>query len=143
MNDFSPMNDNISPEITIRRENGLPIDYTCPLRLLEFNSSSLLLSAGSTSGDELQSIEIGFSYAFSVVDPNEGIEEVIEQDLPALEYSILYLVAQSMGILKCDFENQNINLWSGIESRNVTSPNSYVVSLSSYQMDSVDPDSSK
>lgn len=77
--------------LSVERENGLPISYAC------------------RGADRQHNLTLSFEYEFAVTDPAEDIgAEVIQQMLPALEYYILYYVAEAVGVLTCDFASQNI-----------------------------------
>jgi hypothetical protein len=81
--------------LEIERANGLPITVTC--------SSN----ATATSGEK-RAVILEFDYEFEIVDPKEDLAEVMKQDLPKLEFFILYYLAQETGLLECDLDRQAI-----------------------------------
>lgn len=139
MSAYSPMNENLSTEITIRKRNGLPVQYSCPYPQ---SANTTTVSYRSDADDEsvlyeLRSIEIKYAYEFAILGPNESIDEVIIQDLESLEYTFLYLVAKATSLLKCNFDSQNIILWDSDTIQEPRSQVPYLVSLSSDPDDEV------
>ena len=141
----SPLNENISPEISIREENGIPVEFRCPLPALNKSKlNDVAPSDGLLAGNETtyRKIEINFEYEFAILDPQESIEEVMDQDLPNLEYGILYLVAKSTGLLKCNLKNESIASW-GPSDPTSSRQDLYLVSLSSGLSDQYNAETGK
>jgi hypothetical protein len=126
----SPQSENVSRDIIIREENGIPVEIACPLPLPKISTTESWRRNTTADITQLNSVDVKFSYEFAILDPKESIEEVIEQDLPSLEYGILYLVAKSTGLLQCDLKNQNINLWATDVMTVISNPEPYLVGLS-------------
>lgn len=121
----SPLNENLAPGLVVREEYGIPVEFACPVpSILEPREAAAVDS-------DVRTIDVNFSYEFAILDPRESIEEVMEQDLPNLEYGILYLVAKSIGLLKCELQRQNVSSWATDVLTDSTNTEPYIVSLSS------------
>jgi hypothetical protein len=131
----STLTDALSPNITVLEEEGVPVEFRCPLpstRLARKQPKRNLAEFSS------RQIVVNFGYEFSVPNPREGIEEVLVQDLPELEYGYLFLVARSTGLLKCQSNHEIINLWAINANENKSSTQGpYLVSLSTGPSDEV------
>jgi hypothetical protein len=104
------------PAATTKWEDrGLPVSISCiPVideavveqSLLAADTSSSLSSATNattTQHQQQQALTLLFGYEFAVIDPREPVGgEVIHQDLPFLEYQLLYYVADAIGLHQCD-----------------------------------------
>lgn len=140
----SPMAELISNKLSIIVENGLPVEYYCPLQDSQEAVAKKSDKIGSRALSDLNTHRISFFYEISIANPMESImEEFIEQDLPTFEYAILYMVAKSTYLLKCDFTRQDIKLWANNVSVDSNSPPPYLASLSSNPHDSWSNDASK
>lgn len=139
MNDWSPMNEILSNAITIRKRNGLPVEYSCPYTRSDNGTSLSARSdlAGDSSFHGLQSIVVSYAYEFGMLDPGESMEEVLLQDLASLEFTFLYLVAKSTSLLKCDVDNQIVDFSASYTTQHDSSQVPYLVSLSSDPVDEI------
>lgn len=120
-------------EPEIERANGLPITVTC---------------TNSTSNTEAsrKAALIEFDYELAIVNPNEHLAEFMKQDLPSLEFFLLFYVADEAGLLECNLERQviaptqtgaagDVSAISGIDLERL---NVDIVSLSSTSTDTRD-----
>jgi hypothetical protein len=133
MSFLSPMSESRSPEIIVRRRNGLPLEYSCPFPRSE--NITIVSSRAGLANESfiygLQSIEVNYAYEFTIVDPNESIEEIMTQDVASLEYAFLYLVAKATSLLNCSFDSQNIDAWASTPPQADQGYLPYLVTLSS------------
>jgi hypothetical protein len=100
--------------LEVEQANGLPITVTC-------TSNSTVAAT-----DRRRGVIMEFDYEFAILDPKEELAEVMKQDLPALEFFILYYVAEETGLLECDFERQAIQPLPGDNSNGASSTTSMV-----------------
>jgi len=94
----------------------------------QYPSSYECESNGNLSVD---TTTLSFAFEFIVAHPNEPIDEILVQDLPLLEYGILYRIGYASGILRCEFSEQAVDPWL-LSTNNTSSANqSLVVALAS------------
>jgi hypothetical protein len=142
---YSPMSEFMSANLSIIVEDGLPVEYSCPWEsrgmLLTQRSNSVPRSG--TAANDLRTIEIVYSYELAVIDPNESLEEVMVQELPTLEYAILYMAAKATHLLKCELEHQDIGLWADDLTINANKSQPNLISLASHPLDDWDIEKGK
>lgn len=120
----------------------------------EANHQTQQQPVGSSNGDDNtygigdeHKVVLEFDYEISLKDPQESVlGEVLEQDLPKLEYWILYYLAEQTGIQTCDIANQNVSLFRSTSSNGnnkLNAPKADVIGLSSLGTDHVDERTSK
>ena len=95
--------------------NGYPSEYACPTK----------------SGR--RSLQLAYAYEVAVED-NGDVSQFWSDDLPAMEWGLLYLVSDGIGLRKCHLESQDIP----IGQRRLQTEDPLVVSLRSTQMDAPD-----
>jgi hypothetical protein len=121
-------------KLEVQRSDGLPVIMTC-------NSNSTSSAQAAAKMHRLNAT-IEFDYEFAVIDPGEDVVEVMKQDLPYLEFFILYYVAEQTGVLKCDLASQDVFLFGDKSLISATQadarPKADVVSLSSVATDTRD-----
>ena len=128
---------------TILEESGYPASYACGAQ------DSEVTEIDTTTTKTLQ---FHFDYEFVMKDPREDLIEVFYEDLPVLEYGILLMAVQAIGLDTCNLDNQNIIQWrpAGTDAKNKANggnlqgttsmiKESHVVSLSSSRTDVLDP----
>jgi hypothetical protein len=118
---------------TILVEKGYPASYTCE-------------GSDVTEGDTdttTKTLQFHFDYEFVMKDPRENLVEVFYEDLPVLEYGILLMAVQAIGLDTCNLDNQNISqrrLADGnLQGTRAMIEESHVVSLMSSRTDVLDP----
>lgn len=120
---------------TILEENGYPARYTC-----EGSDGGEATEIDTTTTKTLQ---FQFDYEFVMKDPREDLIEVFYEDLPVLEYGILLMAVQAIGLDTCNLGNQRISQWrpadSNLQGTTSMIEESHVVSLSSSRTDVLDP----
>jgi hypothetical protein len=90
-------------------------------------------SSNSNDTREVLNTTILFDYELSLRNPEEGIGELLFQDLPKWEFFLLYYVAEDIGIIGCPLiGRQNVTTFSP------TNSSVDVVKLSSFGTDVVD-----
>jgi hypothetical protein len=117
-------------ELKVEKNNGLPVSLSCTR---DANSSTKVTASNDTR--QVLDSTILFDYELMLRDPMENLVEVLQQDLPKWEFFLLYYVADDIGILGCDIDNQNI---IGYDAKTGNATSVDVVSLSSYGTDVVD-----
>jgi hypothetical protein len=128
---------------TILEESGYPASYACE------GSDSEATEIDTTTTKTLQ---FQFDYEFVMKDPREDLVEVFYEDLPVLEYGILWMAVQAIGLDTCNLDNQEISQWrpagtdassnafgGKLQGTNSMIEESHVVSLSSSRTDVLDP----
>jgi hypothetical protein len=109
---------------TILVEKGYPASYTCM-------GSDISEGAGADTDatTTTKTLQFQFDYEFVMRNPREDLVEVFYEDLPVLEYGILLMAVQAIGLDTCKLDGQNISQWS---------EESHVVSLASSRADVLD-----
>jgi hypothetical protein len=96
-------------------ERGLPVTISCIPGVADgeeqLSATTTTTSAATSSSNTTttttpssnhQALTLLFGYEFAIIDPRESVGgEVIQQDLPSLEYNLLYHVADAIGLLNC------------------------------------------
>jgi hypothetical protein len=132
-----------SPIIVEHR--GYPITYTCN------GSDNGEGDTDTTTSTNTKTLQFHFDYEFVMKDPRESLVEVFYEDLPVLEFGILWSAAQAVGLNTCNLEDQDIGQWRPIGADDANGDGrrlqgsrsmieeSHVVSLSSMRTDVIDP----
>jgi hypothetical protein len=122
---------------TILEGNGYPASYTCE------GSDSSEVTDTDIDTTTTKTLQFQFDYEFVMKDPKEDLVEVFYEDLPVLEYGILWMAAQAVGLDTCTLDNQDISQWRpvGADAGNDESmiEESHVISLASARTDVLDP----
>jgi len=106
------------------------------MQLVTTNPRELMLatamscSSADFLGWDSYNITVEFDYELAVMNPNELSVEVMQQDVPFLKYSVLYLLAQAINIRPCDLASQSLAL----------STNATVTGLENLEPDTLDTD---
>jgi hypothetical protein len=120
-------NDSAEFRASVRIVDGYPVEYSC----LDDPRQ------GKVHGDQVSQLEIEFDYEMVTIVDADVIESI-----RSLEWSLLWNVARNMGLHNCNVRKQQEPLLEdGI--RHLIAPDSYVVGLSSLELDTVDDTISK
>jgi hypothetical protein len=120
-------NDSADFKASVRIVDGYPVEYSCIDDPRQANVDDVQVSQ----------LEIEFDYEMiSIVDAD------VLESIRSLEWSLLWNVARNMGLHNCNVrKQQELLLEDGI--RHLIAPDSYVVGLSSLELDTVDDSISK
>lgn len=120
--------------LNVQQNNGLPVNLTC--------TSKTPTVTQTTASRSMYDATIEFSYEFTIFNPDQDPIEVLKQDVPLLEFFILYYVAQGTNILDCNVQNQGISLFAESASTSaggaIDQPTVELLSLSSVSTDTRD-----
>jgi hypothetical protein len=131
---------------TIVEHRGYPITYTC-----DGPDDGEGDTDTTTTNTNTKTLQFYFDYEFVMKDPRESLVEVFYEDLPVLEFGILWSAAQAVGLTTCNLEDQDIGQWRPIGADDANGDGrrlqgsrsmieeSHVVSLSSIRTDVIDP----
>lgn len=117
--------DTASEGPVIVQENGYPSRYTC-----ETNDAAAAALSTKT-------LQFQFDYEFVIKDPRESLVEVFYQDLPVLEYGMLWMMVQAIGLDTC--KSSSSNALDQFATPDSTLETTRVVSLASTRKDIMDP----
>lgn len=116
-------NDSNDYKPSVRIVDGFPVEYSCRDDPRENNIDD----------NDLVDMELTFDY-----DIVTSQDADIEGSIRSLEWSLLWNVAQNLGLHNCDFRKQNPSLEEQDNlTRRLTTQN-FVVDLSSLEFDSID-----
>ena len=117
---------------------GYTFHYECEQEESEENTNNNSLAVVET-----RTTKVHFDFEFVIPNPHEGMEEVLVQDLPKVEFGILHRLATVTGLDSCDFQLQLTDPWlrntNGDQVPTVMSEENWVVGLSSFEPDVPSP----
>lgn len=133
-NGIGATNDSTDYKPLIRIVDGLPVEYTCT------DDPRVRDNGTSVSFDlvDLRVLIIQFDYEMAT-EPGADFDS----NLRYLEWSVLWNVAQSIGLHNCNFQAQEALFGERRLQQQPSSPESFVVGLSSLDGDEVDTDTGK
>lgn len=125
--------------IILEESHGYPASYTCDGPDLVLSEEDIGTDTASTT--TTKTLQFQFDYEFVMKDPREDLVEVFYEDLPVLEYGILLMAVQAIGLDTCTLDNQDISQWRAVGTEGTSSmiQESHVVSLASSRTDVLDP----
>lgn len=112
---------------TQRSFEGFPYSYNCERE-------------GATA--ELKTALILFDFEFVITDPGEGMQEVIAQDIPEVEFGILNRLANVTGLDTCDLRHQLNDPWlldGEVSDPTTMTKENLVLGLTSFRPDTPNP----
>jgi hypothetical protein len=123
---------------TILEDHGNPVSFTCEAPVISS------VEKKDTDTDATKMLQFQFDYEFVMKDPRESLVEVFYEDLPVLEWGILWMAVQAVGLDTCILDNQDIQKWRAGGGRRLQGTRSmieesHVISLSSTRTDVLDP----
>jgi len=103
------------------RSLGLPISMSCfdPTYPPQDSDNA---NSNASNIRPMFNVTVLFSYELAVYNPNEMLSEITVKELPQLEYSVLYMVAQAINLRPCSLESQQLPHDAAVTSLSSVSP---------------------